>query len=368
MMYRGRLKRDLDLWVEKGMVARPAADAMLAEYDQRRSAFSVGGVLTMLAALLISASILLLIAANWEEIPRGAKVISVVALIWIFHLSAGVAFARGADRLGGAALVLGTMSFGGAIALIGQLYHLSGDTVDAMLLWYAGAVVSASLFRSAAVTVAAGFLAFAVSFAMVDQFDWQWDWLYGWSPIACALVVLALVYRTGAERARHFAYLLGLSWLGWLYGLSEEVWPAVVYALVGTLSFVALTVKGSPLEAIARRAGAAPAFYACALAVLGLLALHFEYDAGGRLAVLAAATIAFVLLALALAGRDNGAVRYLAYTVFAGEVLYLSFVTIDSMLGTSGFFLLSGLVVAVLAFVVVRMEKLFARRAEEAGR
>lgn len=367
-MYRGRLKRDFDLWVEKGLVARPSADAMLAEYDGRRSAFSVGGVLTMLAALLISASILLLIAANWEAIPRGAKVISVIALVWIFHFAAGAAFARGADRLGAAALVLGTMSFGGAIALIAQLYHLSGDTVDAMLLWFAGAVVSAFLFRSAAVTVASGFLAFAVSFAMVDAFDWQWDWLYGWSPIACALVVLALVYRTGAERARHLAYLVGLSWLGWLYGLSEEVWPAVLYAFAGTLAFVAVTVSGSPLEAIARRAGAAPAFYACALAVLGLVALHFEYDAGGRLAVLAASTIAFVLLALALAGRDNGAVRYLAYTVFAGEVLYLSFVTIDSMLGTSGFFLLSGLVVAVLAFVVVRMEKLFARKTKEAGR
>jgi hypothetical protein len=35
-------------------------------------------------------------------------------------------------------------------------------------------------------------------------------------------------------------------------------------------------------------------------------------------------------------GRDNGAVRYLAYTVFAVEMLYLASVTVGSILGTSG--------------------------------
>ena len=74
---------------------------------------------------------------------------------------------------------------------------------------------------------------------------------------------------------------------------------------------------------------------------------------------------AMVAPGLALEGRDMGAVRYLAYVTFAVEILYLSFVTIDSMLGTSGFFLLSGLIVAVLAFVVIRMEKLFAAKPHE---
>ncbi len=67
------------------------------------------------------------------------------------------------------------------------------------------------------------------------------------------------------------------------------------------------------------------------------------------LALLGIATIALSLVALALEGRDNGAVRFLSYAAFAAEVLYLSYVTIDSMLGTSTFFLLAGLVVAVLA-------------------
>ncbi|HCL65667.1 MAG TPA: DUF2157 domain-containing protein [Rhizobium sp.] len=366
-MYRGRLRRDFDIWVGKGLVDRSSVEAMLAEYDARRSAFSVGSALMILAAVLISASILLLIAANWEFIPRGVKVLGVLALIWIFHILAAFAIARGAPRLGAALLLLGIMSFGGAIALIGQLYHLSGDAVDAMLLWFAGAVVSAALFRSAVLTVAGGFLSFALFFAVVDEFEWQWDGLYSWSPVAAAAILSALVAWTGANRARNFIYLLILTWLGWLYTLNEAVLTAVLFVVAGTLAFLAVTLTASPVSVIARKTGAEPSFYACALALLGLFLLHFEYDEGRGLALVASATIGFTLLALALDGRDNGAVRYLAYVAFAAEVLYLSFVTIDSMLGTSGFFLLSGLVVAILAFIVVRMEKLFARKISEAG-
>ena len=71
------------------------------------------------------------------------------------------------------------------------------------------------------------------------------------------------------------------------------------------------------------------------------------------------------IAAIALDGRDNGAVRFLAYSAFAAEVLYLSYETIDSILGTSAFFLLAGLVVAILAFIVIRLEKRFSRPVAE---
>jgi uncharacterized membrane protein len=78
-------------------------------------------------------------------------------------------------------------------------------------------------------------------------------------------------------------------------------------------------------------------------------------------AALGVVILGLAIAAIAVEGRDNGAVRYLAYAAFAAEVLYLSYQTIDSILGTSAFFLLSGLVVALLAFVVVRLEKRFSR-------
>lgn len=364
-MYRGRLKRDLALWVEKRLIGQDVADTLLRDFDSRRSSFSIGGVLMILAAVLIAASILLLIAANWQEIPRLVKIGGIVALIWIFYGLAAMSFARDADRLGGALLVLGAACFGGAISLIGQLYHLSGDAFDAMLLWFAMTVLSAAAFRSAALTVMAGLLSFAAFAAFLDQFEGEWHALYGWWPVLSSLVIGLLSAWTGAERARHFIYLLLLGWCGWLYSLWPDVGTAVAFAAVGLAAFVAMTLPMSPVSRMLGGLGAGPAFYSFVLALLGLGLLHLEWTDGAGLALLGIVTIAVTLLALALDGRDNGAVRYLAYTVFAGEVLYLSFVTIDSMLGTSAFFLLAGLVVAVLAMVVVRLERLFATRISE---
>jgi uncharacterized membrane protein len=85
------------------------------------------------------------------------------------------------------------------------------------------------------------------------------------------------------------------------------------------------------------------------------------------LVALALVTLAATILAIALQGRDNGAVRYLAYAVFAVEMLYLASVTVGSILGTSGLFLCSGLFVAFLAWVVIRLERRFTGRAEEAS-
>lgn len=363
-MYRGRLQKDLDIWVTEGLVERSQADAMLAELDGRASAFSFGGVLMILAAVLLSASLLLMVAAGWEEIPRPVKIAAIFALIWIFHLAAAVALSRDAHRLGSGFLVLGSASFGGAVALVGQQYHLSGDAVDAMLLWFAMTALSCLAFRSAALTYACGLLAWAAFATFLDQFSGSWSPFHAAAVVATALVMAALILWTGATRARHFVYTLALAFLFWLYTLSESNATAAAMAVTGLLLFVAVSVKSLPLLGNAVRMDAAPGFYTLGLSLMGLLLLHFDLDEGLRMAVLAIATLGTCILALALRGRDNGAVRFLAYTAFAVEILYLSFVTIDSMLGTSGFFLLSGFVVAALAFVVVRLERLFAARAK----
>lgn len=362
-MYRGRLKRDIDHWVGEGLLSRSVAEALLAEYDSRKSSFSIGAVLMILAAVLLSASILMLIAAHWEAIPRLVKLGGVLVLIWVFHLGAALAAMRDAPRLEAALLVLGSATFGGAVALVAQLYHLSGDAIDAMLLWFAMTVLSAALFRSGALTVMAGLLSWSVFAFHLDENATRWNDIHAIAVVVTGLVQIPLILWTRAHRAQHFVYLLALAFLTWLYFNEGDLRMAVAMAAVGAAVFAAVTLRGSPLSALSV-ASAAPAFYSLVLALLGFLLLHGEYaERAGPTAGLAVACIALTILALSLAGRDNGAVRYLAYCAFAAEVLYLSFITIDTMLGTSGFFLFSGVVVAVLAFVVIRMEKLFAARA-----
>jgi uncharacterized membrane protein len=93
---------------------------------------------------------------------------------------------------------------------------------------------------------------------------------------------------------------------------------------------------------------------------MGLFLLHTEMDEGGRMVVIGLLTLAAAVVGIVLHGRDNGAVRYLAYGAFAAEMLYLASVTVGTILGTSSLFLFSGLVVAAVAWVVIRLERRFA--------
>ena len=74
-------------------------------------------------------------------------------------------------------------------------------------------------------------------------------------------------------------------------------------------------------------------------------------------------TLVSAIAGIALSGRDNGAVRYLGYATFAVETLYLASETIGSIIGTSGFFLVAGLVVAMIAWAVIALERRFSRNA-----
>lgn len=357
-MYRGRIEKDFNIWVSKGMLDSGAAKAMLAEYDGRETVFSAGRVLLVLAAILVSAAVLLLVAANWEAIPRLFRVIGIVALIWAFYLAAAACFSRGFKAMGAALLVLATMTFGGAIALVGQMYHLSGDATDALLAWFAAACVAAVAFRSAALAVFCGFLAWAIFGELMVDNDASFEGNgYIYLVPLLIVIVIALVRYTNAGIARHLAYLLALAWLGWFYVELPEVWVASLLFGAGVVAFLVTSIPLSPLYRFAREAGAAPAFYSFALAVMGLAALHDEVDGIGQEIAIGATTLAVALGGIAIAGRLNGAVRFLGYAVFAAETLYLASETLGSILGTSGFFLISGVVVALIAWLVIRLEK-----------
>jgi uncharacterized membrane protein len=367
-MYRGRLERDLSLWVGKGLLNEQTADALLQEYDKRPASFSLGNVLMILAGILLAAAILLVVASNWEAIPRLVRMFFILALIWAVHLGAAGMLVRGAVASANGLLVIGTLLFGGAISLVGQMYHLSGDEQTVMYLWFALAVVSAALFRSGVVAGVAGFLSWASFAVYLEGSDWRWLTFDGWMVPVMALIVVALVRYTGAGRVRHLAYLLILGWFAWLYTLYSDPRLALVYAIGGMAAFILVSLPISRLSGLIRSAGAAPAFYAFLLAVIGLFFLHIDIDQGSRMIALGVVTLAASVLAIAMQGRDNGAVRYLAYTVFAVEMLYLASVTVGSILGTSGLFLCSGLFVAVVAWVVIRLERRFSHKAEEAAR
>lgn len=377
-MYRGRLERDLSVWVDKGFIDAAAASAMIREYDSRPASFSLGRVLAVMASALIGVAILLFVASNWDEIPRIVRLAGIVALIWAFYLGGAYAQVRGHTIAAAALLLLGTVSFGGAVSLVAQMYNISGDELTMFAVWFAVACISAFLFRNGSQIFLAGLIAWAFCALYLYQEGGRWivwsSWIV-WAPPVMAAVMIALARYTGASAARHLAYLMALGWLTWLYSFYESLPTAVLFALCGMVAFLAVALPVSPLYRFARAAGAAPAFYTFLVAAIGFLLMHGEIDNGFfqtyrgtsnplPLVLLAFVTLASAVVAIALSGRDNGAVRYLAYLVFALEILYLASETVGSIIGTSGFFLVCGVLVALAAWLVVRLERRFSRGRE----
>ncbi|HTY86686.1 MAG TPA: DUF2157 domain-containing protein [Candidatus Acidoferrum sp.] len=109
-------------------------------------------IVSIVGAVLIAAGIALLIAAHWDEIPRGVKI------------AAGLLLMLGAHGLGwwlrnvrqdylktGEALhFLGSCLFLANIALLGQIYNLVSRPPNAFLLWWVGIAALPWLLRSKA--------------------------------------------------------------------------------------------------------------------------------------------------------------------------------------------------------------------------
>jgi uncharacterized membrane protein len=358
-MYRGRLKRDLERWVERGLIDAETAHRLLDDVDTRGRSYSLGTVLAMCAVALIAAAILMLVAANWDQVPRTLRVGGIILQIWLYHSVALIAHHKGYGRVSAAALLLGATAFGAGIQLIGQMYHLSGDSITAMLVWFSVTAVSAFLLRSPALAVMAGILSIATWLVGTWTGDFEWKpagLLSHWQPVA-AIVVGAASAWTGADRAKHLAYWLFIAWIWWLVLESGIDVATLILTVIAIVLFVALTLHGSPLAKHERRLGASPAFYSCLVAMMGLAKYQLEANGPLSIALTGCLLIGFCLVAIILKGRDNTAIRYLAYAAFVADVLYLANETIGSLLGTSAFFLLSGLVVAVVAFIVVRLER-----------
>ncbi len=357
--YASRVRKDVERWLDAGIIDVMTAEAIVrdVEANDRRSV-SFGSVLAIMAALLVGAAILVFVASNWEAIPRIARVAALFAIIIAGYVGGAVLKLYDHAAIAEAVWLVAAAAFGGSIALVGQMYHLSGDENAAILTWCLGTALAAAVLRSGPLSIAAVALASAWLLFRWAEFWRVTDFPYRF--VALVAVLWLVSYWTRSAAARHFL-LLSLVFFAVLLAVEHEIIAtSVVLSALSAAIFAAAVASPDRVDRIVQIGGMLP-FHALVGFLAGMFMIQFKFASesggSGAFGLAAAIGLAGIVASVVLAGRDSRGLRWLAYAGFAGELCLIYRVMIQDMLGTAGFFLAAGAILAVVALAIIRIEK-----------
>lgn len=350
--YKRRLKRDLDRWHASGWVSDIGRQEILADVASQRG-LGLAPALAILAAVLFGFAAISFVAAHWEELPRLARLGLLLAAIWLGYIVAGWLSERDQPAFADAAILFAVAMFGAAIMLIAQMYHIDGNAPDAVLMWWVGALFAGALLRSNPALALAMVLVSVWAFMESMQRNAvYWPFLIGWAVVTAAFVWQR--WRPGLHLSALALSLFVIS-IGYLAGDHQEHAPVAVIGVLTALGAIGVERLRPDLE----HAAAPILAYAVAVTYAALFALQFIEDPSrGTLVALAALTLVLLLAVISYgAAMENKGALWVGYIAFSIEILALYWKTVGSLIGTSLFFLIAAILVALLAFMALRLAR-----------
>jgi len=351
--YRKKLERDLDHWRDKGWVDGDGVRAILKDVDSRGIGLGLAPILGILAAILLSFAAMTFVAANWQEMSKLARLALLFIALGGSNASAWAFKERNMPFFSEAAILLGTGIFGASIMLIAQMYHMEGNPPDAVLLWAVGSLLATILLNSRA-TLALSIILFTLWSVWQGEINREIHWPY-------LIVWAGMLYITLRRNWRPALHMLAVAFIVW----------AITQMLVIQLgdTFKIITALGLGVTAIAYLAQdwidqhsrfAAPLMkYGLVTAFIGSYFWQFiDNSKNAELLFLAIATLAAIIAVIFYASRiTDNKMLWLGYGGFSIELLSLYFKTLGTLLDTSLFFLVAGLIVSALAYFALRLHQ-----------
>ncbi len=212
----GHWQAQLERWVSAGVLDAAAAERIRAWEDAhggeaRKSRLTL--IVFAFGGLLLTAGVLLFVAAHWANLSPGARFALVLAMIAVLHGGGAVA-ARSSPSLATTLHAVGTAALGAGIYLSGQIFHMAEHWPGALMLWSIGAAVGAWMLRDWPQSLWLALLAPA----------WLWgEWIAaqpplavwrGMEPAAVGIFLLACVYLAAPPPESSARWRRALAWLG----------------------------------------------------------------------------------------------------------------------------------------------------------
>lgn len=339
-------------WRDAGWVTAEGVTAIRSDLAKSQG-LNLATVLSMLAAVLLAFAAMSFVSANWQDMSKLLRLGLLFSLLLGATAAAGAFYQRGMDGFGHACAVLGSAIFGANIMLMSQMYHMDGNAADAVLLWAAGALISGLLLRSGPALALAMVLVCLWAGGETSQRDEVfWPFLPAWALVSAGFYWLG--WRPGIHLSglalTGFIIFFGFIWRG---GHQHLIVTAVGLALI------AAAIAGDKLRPDLSALWPAALSYALVIAYWGLMALQYdEHPPLREFAALALCTLGLTLAAIwwGLSNNNRGAL-WLGYIGFSIEIMFVYQKTVGSLLGTSLFFLVAGLLVAALAYMAYRLNE-----------
>lgn len=190
-------------WMEKGIISRQQYDEILGLYDDRKQA---AGILPILGGLLVGLGVLSFVAANWQEIAQGVRLLMILAALTGLYVWGDRLFHKGQPKLGIALIGAGLMTFGAGLFLIAQMYQLTSSNVFSLAVWAAFGILLTAHYRSRFLFLLSVVIVHIAQITSISEF-------HRFSYFTFALFVLGLL----VEWVRRNDALLGYVWTAGLF-------------------------------------------------------------------------------------------------------------------------------------------------------
>ncbi len=199
-----QLQTEIQTWKQLGTVTAEQAEAILGHYVVVSPLYGrLIVILVTLGAILAGVGVIIFVSANWQEIPRLAKIALLLVLVIAAYLAGyWLKYERNFPRAGGAIIFVGAMIFGAALFLVGQQYHMPVDDPKLLTWWWVGVLPVAYFTRSKAI------LTLAILAALGGLGYKTGDWLEGinnphYAFFAFYVLLGLALYSIGAVHSRY---------------------------------------------------------------------------------------------------------------------------------------------------------------------
>ena len=177
--FAAQLPGEVAQWRNRGIITPEQASAILASYEVAdgvpTSRSRLVTILVMLGAVLIGLGVILFLAANWQALPKEAKLaMMLVGVPAAYAAGYWARYRRQYLRSGTAVILLATVLYGAAIHLVAQAYNIPVNSPNLVLLWFLGVMPLAYVTRSQSV-LTLGIILFLAAIGFRGQ-NWLADW------------------------------------------------------------------------------------------------------------------------------------------------------------------------------------------------